>query len=300
MLGRCTLVASLALALVFASRSEAARPVFFSAPATRVVAVDSSQAPAPPAVPHVGHRLWGDNGGVTCDPSCDPRSPDAAQKPGQTFLGGQGPVGQTYEFYRRTQAGYVLVRPRSPDNTYVVQPADAGSQILLKVYATNFDCAYPRSDGYQECRYSTTSADAPLTPLVDSAPVPTAPAAAPSAPPPASPGGVGSIPASEVTDKLVISAPTVTSCGHRIAFRIADARGRPVRDAVVRISDRARALRPQTRATDIGGSASFMVAARKARTFLLVVLAAPPAGSPAPWVAALRRVSVAYRVSCRS
>jgi hypothetical protein len=169
---RIVVAALAALFLTYAPTALASAPVFYS-PATIA-----------PLNPQVGTTLTGGNGSPVCSPSCNPNAPDGQPKPYMTILpsNSEPPVGQFFTFRRCNNAGCTIVQPKSGNNIYVVQPADAGSQIQLTVTVTNLDCAITRStDGYTECRYTSAYSTATTNTVAGGAAVAISPGTLPDA-----------------------------------------------------------------------------------------------------------------------
>src|SRR5712691_5548604 len=144
-------LAMLALAaLVLTGGASASRPTFYSSPT--ITYKDGS----PVTAPKVGDVVQGNNGGIYCDPSCDPLDPTAQfpNGPNQVLLSGDDPpVGTFFQFRRCNDSGCFVAQAKSTNRYYTITSADAGYGIRLTVILTNIDCTYPRSyDQYQECR----------------------------------------------------------------------------------------------------------------------------------------------------
>jgi hypothetical protein len=142
------------LALVLAGPAKAEGPGFWSDPAIASGSAD------------VGSTLLGDNGAINCDPGCIPAGDDPSQPgiyyewvscTGTSSGGSDRPAGGMVD-NPAPAPGCERRQGPSKDgsaNTYTVRAEDAGRYIQLHVIATNYDCSYPRSDGWQECRYSS-------------------------------------------------------------------------------------------------------------------------------------------------
>jgi hypothetical protein len=157
------LAAVAALLVVWAPSALAAQPVFVVGPDVDILN-GQQHIDTPPAIPQVGDTLWGNNGSPYCDPACDPNAPSQQPQPFQILLPGNGepPSGQFFSWRRCSGNGCVEVQGKSTTvNTYIVKPADAGSQLQFVVTLTTYDCGEVRRDnGQQECRWVSTTGTA--------------------------------------------------------------------------------------------------------------------------------------------
>ena len=102
--------------------------------------------------PQVGATVLGSPGGIKCEPACVGLVHEWTSCTGPGAAGADRPTGGL-PFDGRPAPGCV-VRARG-DLNYVVRPEDEGRHIQLHVIATNYDCGNVRTDGGQECRYSS-------------------------------------------------------------------------------------------------------------------------------------------------
>lgn len=165
--------------LVLAAPAQAERPGWYSNPSI----IGS---------PDVGATLSASDGGLRCDPGCVPAGPDPSRPgiyfefvscPTATSGGSDAPAGGLPDQRRPCPGGVSLTgAPSTTTKTYTVRAQDAGRHIQLHIVATNYDCGHPRSDGSQECNYSTAEGYSTTVGPV--------PGAAPAPPPPPSGGTV--------------------------------------------------------------------------------------------------------------
>ena len=141
----------------------AEQPVFIVGPDIDILD-GQTHIDTPPATPHVGDVLWGNNGSPYCSPACNPNDPSQQPQPFQILLPGNGepPSGQFFSWRRCSGNGCTEVQGKSSTvNTYVVKPEDAGYQLQFVVTLTTYDCGEVRRDnGTQECRWASTNATA--------------------------------------------------------------------------------------------------------------------------------------------
>ena len=192
--GALAAVAALAvlLSLILAAPANAERPGWFSPPE---IVLGS---------PTVGSTLQGSDGGLRCDPACQPAGPTPDQ-PGTYFqwlvctgphgggkaapAGGMPDEGGPCPGARIVKAQINLLKDPSA-NTYVVRSADGGLYIQMEVIARSYDCGEVVREGpdagKQECRYVESHAwSKTVGPVPGSAaPAPTAPAPTASTTPP--------------------------------------------------------------------------------------------------------------------
>jgi hypothetical protein len=192
------------LAIVLAGPAKAERPGWYSNPAI----VSGS--------PDVGSTLLGDNGSIKCDPGCVPAGEEPS-RPGVYYEwvacngpssgGSDRPTGGMPD-NPAPAPGCERRQGPSKDggaNTYTVRPEDAGRYIQLHLIATNYDCSYPRSDGWQECRYSDAHGySATIGPVGGSA-------ALPPPPPPTSSSAPPNVTAYPTTSGLAKEGATLTA-----------------------------------------------------------------------------------------
>jgi hypothetical protein len=128
-------VAALALAVPAAAE----RPGWYSTPSI------SGQ-------PRVGATVLGGPGGIKCDPGCVGLVHEWMSCSGPGPAGADRPTGGL-PFDGRPAPGCV-VRSRG-DLNYAVRREDGGRYIQLHVIASNYDCGSLRTDGSQECGFSS-------------------------------------------------------------------------------------------------------------------------------------------------
>jgi hypothetical protein len=136
----CALVSAVS-ALGLAAAVKAERPGWFTNPSIT-------------GQPRVGAALLGSPGGIKCEPGCVGLVHEWSSCSGPGPAGADRPTGGL-PFDGRPAPGCVL-RTRG-DLNYEVRPEDAGRHIQLRVVATNYDCGNVRTDGAQECNYSSGS-----------------------------------------------------------------------------------------------------------------------------------------------
>lgn len=151
-LGTLTAAAAAILTLALAGSASAERPGWYSNPSI----IGNAD---------VGATLNASDGGLRCDPGCIPAGPDPARPgvyfewvscPTATSGGSDAPAGGLPDQRRPCPGGVSLSgAPSTTAKTYTVKSSDAGRFIQLHIVATNYDCGHPRSDGSQECNYST-------------------------------------------------------------------------------------------------------------------------------------------------
>jgi hypothetical protein len=132
--------------------------------------------PAISGAPHVGATIFGAPGGIKCEPGCVGLVHEWTSCEGPGGAGADRPTGGL-PFDGRPAPGCVA-RTRGELN-YAVRPEDRGRHIQLHVIATNYDCGEVRTDGTQDCEYSSGHGySATLGPISGAvAPSPTAPGA---------------------------------------------------------------------------------------------------------------------------
>jgi hypothetical protein len=102
--------------------------------------------------PHVGATILGSPGGIKCEPECVGLLHEWTSCAGPGSAGADRPTGGL-PFDGRPAPGCV-VRTRG-DLNFRIGPEDAGRHIQLHVIATNYDCGNVRTDGAQECNFSS-------------------------------------------------------------------------------------------------------------------------------------------------
>jgi hypothetical protein len=125
--------------LALATPAAAERPGWYSNPAI------SGQ-------PRVGAVVLGSPGGIKCEPECVGLVHEWSSCAGSGSGGADRPTGGL-PFDGRPAPG-CIVRTRGELN-YAVRPEDDGRHIQLRVIATNYDCGNVRTDGSQECGFSS-------------------------------------------------------------------------------------------------------------------------------------------------
>jgi hypothetical protein len=127
------------VALVLAAPADAERPGWYSNPSI------SGQ-------PRIGATVLGSPGGIKCEPGCVGLIHEWTSCAGSGSGGADRPTGGL-PFDGQPAPG-CIVRARGELN-YVVRPQDDGRHIQLRVIATNYDCGNLRTDGGQECNFSS-------------------------------------------------------------------------------------------------------------------------------------------------
>lgn len=135
------LVLGAVAAIGLAHEARAERPGWFSNPSIT-------------GQPRVGAALLGSPGGIKCEPACVGLVHEWSSCAGPGPAGADRPTGGL-PFDGRPAPGCVL--RRRGDLNYEVRPEDAGRYIQLRAVATNYDCGHVRTDGTQECNYSSGS-----------------------------------------------------------------------------------------------------------------------------------------------
>jgi hypothetical protein len=117
----------------------------------------------------VGATLTGGTGALQCDPLCKEDGPNPEYS-GIFFQwlscngvhgGGRAAPPGGLQDEGGPCPGATIIRSKSKAagaNNYTIQASDAGRWIQMEIIAVNYDCSYPRSDGWQECRYSEAHA----------------------------------------------------------------------------------------------------------------------------------------------